>query len=292
VKRSCVAVGVLIASLAQAHPGNGIVALPDGRILTGDAVGNGVWLFQAGSSPRLILADFHCHWLTRGLDGRLYAEVQSHSAGRWISTLYRVDAAGSSPVQLRQGTLSESIFTADRDGSLVQAHEGRLTVRDTNGKTSPFRGDGTALAGEPPLGQVSALVWGPREVLYLCDGAYVRKVGRDGRIRLIKRFEGRATLEQFGGAGGTPRVWGLAVDSEENVYAALASHGRTVRFAVGAQEHTVASADDGWVATGVAASDRAVFLLETKLEGTRNLGPRVRRIDSSGSTVLGTARSR
>jgi len=48
-------------AVAAAHPGNGIIVKPDGSVITGDAVGNGVWLFRNGKQPVRLVTSFHCH---------------------------------------------------------------------------------------------------------------------------------------------------------------------------------------------------------------------------------------
>lgn len=284
----------VLAGQASGHPGNGIVALADGRVLTGDAVGNGVWLFEEGKAPKRQTSDFHCHWLTRGLDGNLYAENQGESNGTWTATYFRLDALGTRPVRLAQADLGRSAFTADRQGRLIFVDSQRLTQQTVGGAPAPFRGNGTVVPGDPPLQSVSALVWGPRDVLYVADGPHIRKVGSDGKIRLVTKFTGEATVPMYGGQGGAPRVWGIAVDGSERVYAALASHGQVVRVDPGgAREVLLTSPRDGWVATGVATRGESLYLLETKLDGNRNLGPRVRRGGRAGDwAVLGTVTAR
>ncbi|GMV90055.1 MAG: hypothetical protein AMXMBFR81_29850 [Chthonomonas sp.] len=287
MKRALLLPASLIAALVLAHPGGGIVALGPDRVLTGDAVGNGVWLFGT-SPPTRQLSDFHCHWITRGLDGNLYAEKQGARNGEWVVTIYRLDRQGKNPERLWTSTIAHSVFTADRQGRLVFPDGGRLVTRESSGRLVAFRGDGRPVAGEPAFDHVSALVWGPGDALYLCDGPHVRKVGSDGKVRLLKTFEGKPTVEMYGGRSGA-RVWGLAVDGESRVYAALTSHGQVVRIAPNGQTTVVARSVDDWHATGVAVHGDTLFLLETKLEGNRNLGPRVRRVAADGrATVLGT----
>jgi len=284
----------MLALQVAAHPGNGIVVLADGRVLTGDAVGNGTWLFEAGKPPRRQVRDFHCHWLTRGQDGQLYAESQGESNGQWTVTHYRLDRDGANPVRLGSGPLHRSNFTVDRHGHLVFAESGRLMTQDRAGGLLPWRGNGRVLAGDPPLGSVSAMAWGPRDILYLSEGPNVRKVGPDGIIRMVARFGGRPSVSMYAGQGNAQRVWGLAVDEAENVYVALASNDQVIKIEPGGKREVIDGGQrDGWIATGVATSGDRLYLLESKVEGNRNLGPRVRmRGRPSGWVVLGTVTQR
>lgn len=286
--------GSAFALRVLAHPGNGIVALGFGRVLTGDAVGNGVWLFELGKPPKRQTDHFHCHWLTRGLDGKLYAENQAESNGRWTASHFRLDGLGTKPARLGTAPLAHSIFTVDRQGRVVSVDAGRVKVRSRSGELTPFRGNGKVAGGDPPLESVTALVWGPREVLYLADGPHIRKIGADGTVRLVTTFSGPATVPMYGGRGGAARIWGLAVDESGKIYAALASHGLVVSIDASGKRNVVSSGQStGWLATGVAIGDGSLYLLETKLEGNRNLGPRVRLRDPSGKWfVMGTVGTR
>lgn len=287
MKRALLLPATLVAALVVAHPGSGIVALGPDRVLTGDAAGNGVLLFGS-SRPTRQLNDFHCHWITRGLDGNLFAEKQGERTGEWVVTIYRLDKQGRNPERLWSSTIDHSVFTADRQGRLVFPDGGRLVTRESSGRLVAFRGDGRPVAGEPAYDKLSALVWGPGDALYLCDGPHVRKVGSDGKARILKTFEGKPSVEMYGSRAG-PRVWGLAVDGESRVYAALPSHGQVVRIAPNGGTTVVARSADDWHATGVAVHGSTIYLLETKLEGNRNLGPRVRRVAPDGrTTILGT----
>lgn len=285
---------LVLGASAWGHPGNGIIVLNDGGVLTGDAVANGTWVFRPGQAPQKRTSDFHCHWLTRGLDGRIYAENQKESGGRWVAEHFLLDQGGANPTRLGSGPLHRANFTADRQGRLVFFEGGRLVQKEPSGALTPFRGRGQVAKGDPPLASVSAFAWGPNDALYLASGDRVRKAGPDGVIRTVAHFAGRASLPMYGGQGGGQRVWGLAVDQDGSIYAALASSAELHRIDPSGKRRRISlGATEGWLATGVAAHEGRLYLLETKLEGGRNLGPRVRVRDTAGRwTSLGTAGSR
>jgi len=213
--------------------------------------------------------------------------------GIWKAKLYRLDSNGRNPVRLWTAGLSHSVFTADRQGQLVFASNGEIVVRTKIGKMEGFRGNGTVAVGQPPLGDVSALVWGTNETLYLCDGQHIRKVDMDGKIRLVKTLQGRPSVPLYASRNGELKIWGMAVEDRGRVFVAVPSNAQVVRVDPNGKTAVVAVSQDDWHATGVAVSGAKLYLLETKLEGNRNLGPRVRMISSdTTSRIIGSVRQR
>ena len=68
-----------LSTAAFAHPGGGIIALSENSAIIADPVENFIWLVEKGQDPKRLVSKFHGHWLTRGLDGNVYAE---HSRSR------------------------------------------------------------------------------------------------------------------------------------------------------------------------------------------------------------------
>lgn len=282
-----VALAWTLATLCSAHPGNGIVALEDGRIITGDAVGNGIWIFEEGKAPRRLVRDFHCHWLTLGQDGRLYAERQAAISDEWQMSIYRVPLDGSSPIKLANDMpLAASQFTADRHGRLIFWSEGKLVARDSGGKLTPFRTHGGLRTGERALPEPTALSWSGND-LFVSSQTEVRRISPSGEAAQVATFSGTPSVEMYGGRGGA-RIWGMCADPNGNVFVALSSHAKVVSIDPQGRRSTVGAADNGWIATGVAERNGELFSFETKLVGNRNLGPRVRKRTKNGAfTVVG-----
>ncbi len=140
---------IVVPTLGLGHPGNGIVALSANAALTGDAIRNALWRFQSGQAPRNLTGrlPFHCHWVTRGLDGRLYAETLSQRSGRWMQTVYRLDAQGGNPVEVASAPEGRfGVFAVDREGGIVTTTPTGLQVF-RKGTGSPFRGSGRPARG-------------------------------------------------------------------------------------------------------------------------------------------------
>lgn len=275
-----------------AHPGNGIVALSATAVLTGDALHNGIWRFEKGKAPVKLTGDqrFHCHWVTKGLDGRFYAETLSERNGAWTDSVFRLDSNGANPSEIAHGNEGAfGVFAVGRSGEIV--HQTRSSISAwLSGRNTPFRSSGLVASGSPALGAVNAFAWAPNDVLYLADGPHIRRIGSDGVVRLVTRIDEKSTHPLYAGQNGSIRIWGLAVSASGNLFVAIPSMGATMRIDKEGRRRIVARGSDGWQATGVAVYGETIFLLESKTQGNRNFGPRVRSIMPDGSSViLGTA---
>ena len=273
---------------AAPHPGNGIVVLPNGSVITGDAVRNGIWKFSPGRAPERIVSSFHCHWVVAGRDGKVYAETVAERNGTWTSTHFRLNIAGGAPTKLGQSVSGDaSRFTVDSSGARIFHQDGKF-LRVTATGSSPFRGGGTLVNGEQPVGSIAALAWGPQDNLYFAEETKVRVLDPSGKIRTVITLKGRVTSTLMGSRSGGRRIWGMDVSPSGDIYIADASTGQVLRTRDG-RETVVTREKDGWMATGVAVSGSNVYVLETKLVGNRSLGPRVRRINPDGTALtLGT----
>lgn len=262
--------------------------LSNGAVITGDAVRNGIWKFMPGRAPEKIVSSFHCHWVVAGRDGKIYAETVAESGGTWTSTHYRLSLTGGSPTRLGVGVSGDaSRFAVDRSGARIFHQDGRFVRASESGMAS-FRGGGSLSKGEPPIGSLAALAWGPQDELYFAEESRIRAMDRTGYIRTVVLLSGRATSLLMGSRSGGRRIWGMDVSSSGDLIIADASTGQVLRFR-GGQEKVVARSQDGWIATGVAASGTSIYVLETKQVGNRSLGPRVRKISADGrSVMLGT----
>lgn len=292
MKGRLVAILIALASLASAHPGNGIVALSANVVLTGDAIHNGLWRFELGKAPKKLTGNlrFHCHWVTKGLDGRLYAETLSKPAAQWDDTVYVLDPQGAHPVEIDHGPEGTfGVFTVGRSGEIIRRSGQKIFAR-ARGTDRPFRGSGRVAEGSPPLGAVQAFAWGPEDDLYLVDGPYVRRVGQDGVIRLVTKLQGSVTSRLYADSSGGPMAWGIAVDSKRRIVVALPSNGQVLLIDPSGKQTVLARSENGWAATGVAVFGETVFLLESKTERNSNSGPRVRAIRPDGRIqMLGMA---
>ncbi len=283
--RTWVSLGALALPLvSSAHPGNGIVALTENSVLTGDAVHNGLWRFERNKAAVKVTGGvrFHCHWVTQGLDGKFYAETLSNRGSTWTDTVYRVDPGGTNLSEITSGTEGTfGIFAIGKSSEIIHRSGSRI-VAWAWGSDSAFRGAGKVAAGEPSLGDVRAYAWGPGDYLYLADGPRVRRIGADGIAQLVATIGGKVTDALYAGPSNAPCIWGLAVSSRGEVLVTMPSNGYVLLLDLDSSEKVIAHSAEGWAATGVAECGGRIFLLETKTQGNRNYGPRVRMLRPDG----------
>src|ERR1041384_1257368 len=77
----------IIPITAAAHPGGGLIAIDANTVIFGDSMYNAVWRLEKGKKPLALIKNFHAHWTTRGLDGRIYSESFQEMGG----ALFRID---------------------------------------------------------------------------------------------------------------------------------------------------------------------------------------------------------
>lgn len=273
--------------LVQAHPGNGIAVLPDGSVITGDAVGNSVWRFKAGAPPEQILANFHCHWVTLGKDGHVYGEVQTNVDGRWETTIHRIDLKGKRSKPVLKGTTSLSVFLVDKDSSIIALLDGSLQ-RNVGGVWSPFRGNGRPADTELEIGVDRAMAWGPNGEVFVLAENRLWAAGNDGRLHVKTAFQGTA-YGLYAAPGQKVQPWGFAVDASNRPIIADPSTEQVYRMESKDRSETLDLTHHDWAALNVAIHAGRTYLVEVKSVGNRTLGPRVAVVDKTGTKkILGT----
>ncbi len=277
-----------IYSSCQAHPGNGIVVLADGSIITGDAVGSAVWQFRVDAPPKKLISDFHCHWVTLGRDGKVYGDLVEVRAGRWTTSFHRIDVPTRRATQVWSGTADASVFLVDTDSSIVRFDRGTLLAAKPGQAAVPFRGSGRAERGRSGPIMAKAMAWGPTGDVFLLERNRLWVAGKDGVLRLRATFPGRAS-GMYAGPNSQVQPWGLAVDSAGRAIVADPSRGVVVRVDQRGQSEVLARCLDGWAVVGVSVQGDRLILLESKTIGNRNFGPRVSVLDKDGRRrVIGT----
>ena len=272
---------LIIPAAAVAHPGGGLIALDANTVIFGDSMYNAVWRLEKGKKPQALMKNFHAHWTTRGLDGRIYSESFQEIGG----AAFRIDLDGGKHVKVAEEShVAALVFAVGRRGELIFQQGAQIMERPSGGTATRFRGSGDVAKGEPHLQQVIAYNWAADGTLYLSDGVHLRRVGSDGVVRLVARIDGRLIEPKIWNSTGAPRIWSIAIDESKRIYAALPDIGQVVRIDADGSQHVVARSVGGWRVTAVATFGDSVFLLESS-EST-NAGQRVRVIRGSGRVEL------
>jgi hypothetical protein len=263
-----------------AHPGGGIIALSDNSVVIADSVENFIWHLEKAREPRRLVSKFHGHWLTRGLDGHVYAEAFGESGGAWSSAAFRVDMSTGMLTEIaHRNELRALVFAVDRDGSLVFNRGGSIVSRK-NGMESPFR----SVSDGPKLDDVTAYFWSRDDELIFADRNRVHRINPKGVSSVIAEIEGKVLEPKIWNATDTPSVFGIAVDDAGRVLAAVPGLAKVYRIEKNQAPKVIARGEDGWRATGVAVFGESIFLLES--DARASTSPRVRILRSNGTVEL------
>ena len=272
---------LIIPVAVAAHPGGGLIALDANTVIFGDSMYNAVWLLEKGKTQQALARNFHAHWTTRGLDGWIYSESFQEMGG----ALFRIELAGAKPLKVaEESQVNAPVFAVGKRGEIIFQNGAHLLERSADGKVTHFRDAGEVAKGEPLLQQVIAYQWAPDETLYLSDGNRLRRVGKDGVVRLVARIDGKLIEPKIWNSTGAPRIWSIAIDNGKRIYAALPDIGQVVRIDPDGSQHVIDRSVGGWRVTAVATFGDSVFLLECS--DSTNDGQRVRVIRSSGKVEL------
>lgn len=270
---------LLIAAACWAHPGGGMIAVDGKTVIFGDPLNNVLWWMEYGRPPRRIFDKFHVHWTTLGLDGSIYAE----SFGEMGGALFRFDAKGAKPgVRVaEEKDLNAHSFAVGRDGHFIFQKGQEIVQRDGRGRITRFRGFGRVAKGERELETVIAYAWGDKETLYISDNNRLRRIGKDGVIRIVAEFTGQLLEPQIWNTTGRARVWSIAPDRAGRVFVALSDLAQVVRIDPDGSRRTITTHTPTWRPTAVAVHEETLFILE--YSDISNDGPRVRALTPNGS---------
>ena len=272
---------LIIPVAVVAHPGGGLIAMDANTVIFGDSMYNAVWLLEKGKKQQALAKNFHAHWTTRGLDGWIYSESFQERGG----ALFRIDLGGGKPLKVAEEShVNVPVFAVGKRGEIIFQRSAQIVERIPDGTVQSFRGLGEVAKGEPPLQQVIAYHWAADETLYLSDGNYLRRVGKDGVVQLVARIDGKLLEPKIWNSTGAPRIWSIATDQRKRIYAALPDIGQVVRIDPDGTHHFIDRSVGGWRVTAVATFRDSVFLLESS--DSTNAGQRVRVIRGSGHVEL------
>lgn len=272
---------LLLPVAVAAHPGGGLIALDANTVIFGDSMYNAVWRLEKGRKPQALVKNFHAHWTTRGLDGQVYSESFQEIGG----ALFRIPLDGSKQIKVAEESHLEAlVFAVGKHGEIIFQKGTQIMERSSDGIVKRFRGSGEVMKGEAPLQQVIAYNWAADETLYLSDGNYLRRAGRDGVVRLVAQVDGKLIQPQIWNSTGAPRIWSIAIDGRKRIYTALPDIGQVVRIDPDSSQHVVDRSAGGWRVTAVATFGDSVFLLESS--DSTNAGQRVRVLRATGKAEI------
>lgn len=272
-------------------PTTGIVAAADGTVYFVDSFQNTVWRVQPGRAAAPFVTGLNGRSLQIDESGNIYGT--HHEKGRVRS--WRADASGRVVEISRTEVPDEAghAYVLDGDGELI-------------GWSGTSRRSGVRLwrAREHQRQLVAGGEWGYRDgagvdaqfqhiggmaltsggALLVTSGATVRRVGADGSVSTIAA--GDPLLKPRGSLlsrliGESQRhLSGIAQGDDGSIYVANTGRGTVVRICADGTTQDIATSDDGWIPTGVAAANGMIYVLEY------GAGVRVRRITPDGAGMV------
>ena len=237
-------------AMAHPHPG-GIVVRPTGTVIVGDILGSRLLVIEPSGNWREICDVGHVRELEQAANGTIYGVSQSQGLGLW--TLGRDER----PVAVLPNF--HGLFTFSEDGSLALAaadphdRRPRLDIRSSDGRHSMLA----------TLEQIEALAFDD-QVLVVADGAAIRVVERDGKMK---------TLAEQVGVG----LYGLTIGPEGPIVAVYGER-TVVEIARDGTRRVLLTSEPPWAPTDVTFHDGALYVVELAQHPCCWKGPRVRRL--------------
>lgn len=304
---STLAICAVFAGDASAHPGWGILLDRQGQIFFSDVQTNTVWRLNRERRLEAIVTDKHSHSLFRDEQGNLFGEHVSYdnAGARWISSIWKLTPDGqlADLVPPTGSPPRGSGIFMDRAGNIYSVHGGaseseraELLKRSPDGQITVIaggpRGHADGNGAQARFNYVIGMAWGPDGSLYATDGGCARKITMDGTVTTIgdNPLAGVPRSEH-------PRLLGIAVDSNDNVYVADYDYGCVRQIAREGAVKTLLDSGFYWSPSGVTAVGDDLYVLEHQPESAvavlaaLNIGPymRVRKLSADGTvTTLAT----
>lgn len=279
-------------------PTTGIVAAADGTVYFVDSFHRTVWrvskdgektAFVTGTNGKSLQIDEH---------GNIYG---THEADRGQLILWRADPAGN-VIEIGRTAVPEHhghAFVLDDGGDVIGwTGNGKRTgvrvwrARDRErhllaGGEWGLRDGAGANARFFPIG---AMVQGEDGTLYVTSGPTIRRIAQDGAVTTVAKGEklltarGSLLSRLLGEVQG--HLTGIALDCDGTIYVANTARDAVIRVEPGGKVTEVVTTDGSWTPTGVAVSERALYVLEY------GPGVRVRKIDvDGGATIVAIVRT-
>src|SRR5215510_5195192 len=231
-----------------------VAANASGNLYFCDIQRDKVWRYEPPSQLRLVVDHNHCHTLTLGYDGRVYAEnVGGETRAGSVVGLWRLTPEGAKTFLLPLSTKPDPAIWLVRDAAgNSYAWNGNPEVKQTSQllKSTP-RGETRTLAGGPwgfadgtgpvaRFGEISAMAALPDGTLYVIDEGNLRRVSANGTVVTVARDIASRTAGGFPGFGGLfNHHMGAAADSQGGVYVVDYGRNQIVHWDPSGGVHTV-----------------------------------------------------
>lgn len=290
----------LFTHLGQTHPGDGIAINSNGVIYFTDVARKTLWKIDANGKLQKVISNRWAHGLSIDSMDRVWLEVEVNNTQY---SIVRVDTKGRErqvmkPMERGLGFYGVNILV-DLDGSIYFPHSNPphhfatgIRIRDLNGKTkliagSQHYGHRDGFGSHAQFSGINSMCFGPKGHIYVVDQDSIRKVYRDGKVETIfkdiKLQDPKNQPFDNGNPSVSNRLYGLAVDKNENVY--VAYHGdRCVLKLSPEGRNVIYQSEKPWSPVGVALLGKDLVIKESGLEPESSMkGPRIQILKKDGT---------
>jgi hypothetical protein len=281
----------LVASLAHAHPGSGIVVDSQGNVFVAD-INRGLLKFTPDGKVTVVLQEAG-HWLAVDAGGKFMGTdfQKSEHWPRWFKH--------------RNPPGAELALISDGGSPLVMHHDGNLyyVCNDEHmipgglqiGRLSP---DGKLALVAPilksrasQLGGIKGLASGPDDSLYAVTPGAILKVKLDGTFTTLKQPVVSPDCDRYLPPNTPPEhepfLTGIAVSSRGEVYLAATGCRCVLKLNAQAQVSTILKAEAPWSPSGLTLHGEDLYVAEwTNAHSEQHdYRPRVRKIGRDGKVT-------
>lgn len=282
---------LLMAPMAAAHPGVGIVMDSRGNVFYTDL--SQVWKIEPGGRKTIAVANVHTHELYLDDADNLYGEhlwYEGEATNKWGHYIWKLHAEGRLEriIPAREGfreNYRDCSFVRDRAANMYWAErqrdiatgEERIVIQKRTAS-----GDIIDLCRTHDFRDVRWMTCSADGIVYLIDDGDLRRIDADGTVsklaqNLLERRPSQIAVND------RHSLMGLWLDRNENVYVAVYAGRLVKRVSHDGSVAVVARSNAPWSPTGgMVAPNGDLWLLEVS---TTN-AVRVRHIKSSGTETI------
>ena len=277
---------ILVANVAFAHPGSGIVVDPQGNVYFIDT-GAGIWKVDRAGNLTL-LGGPKFHWMAIDVNDRLSKVALPHFASQ-NATITQV---GSNPTLLAS---SDFPITVGGDGSLYYAWA-QSSDQVKIFRLAPSRGTTivkrlpSVRSGSHEMLWRNGLAISADGSIYCSEDKAIRKISPKDELTTVVENLSQPGCDSVPGVepGMGPYYRGLDIDSSGTVYVAASGCRAVLKITADKKVSTLLRSESPWSPTAVALSGRDLYVLEyfhTINESRSEWIPRVRKVSPDGTVT-------
>ncbi|MCM4152900.1 hypothetical protein DHD05_15005 [Arenibacter sp. N53] len=272
----------LCPSIAEAHPGVGIVMDGNGNVFYTDLTH--VWKISPDGERSIAVRNVHTHELYLDVNGDLYGEhewYEGEATDKWGNYVWCLSKDGvlEKSIPDVEGFLDNDTLVRDMEGNSYwekKSGDYQILMRETsNGQNSKFT--------KHHFKDIRWTHFSKNDKnLYVVDKLEIKKVSPSGNVTLIAD-DLKETKPPFEGVADRHYIFGIWTDKDINVYVAVYGASKIKKIDADGKITTVFESESGWSPCGgLIAPDGTQWIMEF----SENNKTRVVKIDAFGARKI------